>query len=112
MSLLIHEPIKFVPVKIGDRSIMVSVKTAEKIKDRRIALKERDDLTGRELRESMMLPKNHGSNSRHASFVAEAYTTRNRKVESETVVRAYKTARDMGLSQEWGELCRKVSYNK
>lgn len=108
MTILTHEKIQYTPIVIGGRKIMVSVKTADRIKDRRRVLREKDNRVAQELREAMMLPKNHGSNSRHASFVAEAFTTRGRDLSSDTVAKAYKTARNMGLQQEWGELCRRI----
>ena len=103
-----HEPIQFETMVIGGQTIQVSVKTAEKIRLRRITLARKDARISRELREARLLPNPNGKGNKHAVCITPKYTTRKRdKTESETrraIIDHSKTARKMGLEGAWQKM--------
>jgi hypothetical protein len=81
-SLLVHKPIEFEAIIIGGRRVIVSAKTAEKIRIRREALKRKDARIAQEMKAAHLLPTQTVTNGRHASYIAEPFNTRKHKPEN------------------------------
>lgn len=102
-SLLVHEPIEFETVIIGGRRVTVSVQTANKIKERRIRLIERDKRISRELKSARLLPTETVTNSRHASYIPSAFSTNKHKPEN---MISLDQAKHKGIEAEYKQFIR------
>jgi len=92
-------------MEIGGQTIQVSIKTASKIRARRITLARKNARISKELREARLLPNIHGTGNKHAVCITPKYSVRKRdKTSSETrqaIIHGETIARKNELDNEW-----------
>lgn len=93
-----HKPVEFEAIIIGGRRVIVSAKTAEKIRIRRNMLAVRDKQISNELRSAHILPTQTVTNGRHASYIAEPFNTNKHKPEN---MISLSEAKHAGIEREY-----------